>query len=259
MFNKKKIASLLLAGVMTASLAVPAFAADDPPENTIIVSGQYKDVDIDVTLSTQAGKVFVNPYALPITVDNGKTDAAKKEVEIKNKQIVTTPMWVSNESTVDLDVNAQVTLTEMATGLKFTTETIAADDTNKSINAKLQMVSATAITGTSIIEQDAMDAFAKETNWASAVSLALPTAVNRSTSSTDEELKLDKMVTLKQAKVFTSGVNEGQFDQYQAGSVAFVRLDGTCTKAPKTAWAETDTFKVSIAFTFSPAVSSGNG
>ena len=48
--NTKRFASTVMAGVLTLSLAVPAFAASTQPKNSTVVEGTYKEIPIAVEI-----------------------------------------------------------------------------------------------------------------------------------------------------------------------------------------------------------------
>jgi len=61
-------------------------------------------------------------------------------------------------------------------------------------------------------------------------------------------VEMSNILTLKKAKMKV----DGTFDEYNAGSIALVRLSGNCVASPNSAWAATDKFSTTIAYTFAP-------
>lgn len=254
----KRIISTALSAAMALSLSVPAFAADTKPNTSTVINGTYTEAVIDVVVP-QTGNAFINPYGLGTSVDKS-TGAA---VAIKG-QIVTAPMYIVNNSGLDLDVGAVITpeLGANAT-MKFATastkgtpdkdETDAdyvAPATSKSAYVIAQGVaSKTAVASDTIEDTDVdniLDEYALDATWTSAVSSA-PLTV--SSTGVAKPVEVTKFATLKKATLD----NDGVVTAYGAGSIMLYRLTGDCVKSPKDAWAETDTFKVNMAFTFAPA------
>jgi hypothetical protein len=244
MFNKygKKIMSLAMASAMVASMAVPAFAAD----KTTTVNVTYAETPISVTVPTQ-GSAQINPYGLPVTVTTTGSSTASK---ITGQQIVTTPMAIKNDGDVALTVGAKVVTT--ATGLTIVNKAPTAKTTEKQAFVQLQMVASTA-TGDSTnkatdIEDKIFSESADSSTWENATSLTL---VGVTTESPDAVATASEMATLAASKV-TKGTS-GDTIEYQAGSIVLLRLTGTVTQNPTTAWAAADKFSSVITYTFQPA------
>lgn len=255
---KKRILSCAMAGVLAMSLAVPAFAAggdadaDPAPTNTkTTITGAYEEADIDVVVPT-AGNVVINPYGLGVTV----TTSEGVKVNIAG-QIMTAPLAIKNKTDLNLSVGATVVavLPEDATMKLNTSSTKGTPDlaedaegyvapaTGKNAFVKLDVVAApNAVSGDEddTLADNIIKEYAKEANWAKANSVVVGTK-----AATGENL-----ATLKKANVDTT---DGSFTSYAAGSIALFRLSGDCVTAPKTPWAETDTFTVNVAFSFTPA------
>jgi hypothetical protein len=246
MFNKygKKIMSLAMASAMVASMAVPAFAANETKITTT-----YKDVTISVTVPTDTTDAWINPYGLPMSV---KTTGSQTESKITGQQIVTTPMAIKNDGDVALSVGAKV-VTE-PTGLTIVSKAPTAKTTDKQAFVQLQMVASTA-TGDKTdkandIEDTIFSESAKSSTWANATSLTL---VAKTTESPDAAATSSEMATLAASKV-TAGTGGGADKiEYQQGSVVLVRLTGTVTQDPTTAWTTSDQFVSTITYTFKPA------
>ena len=256
--NTKRIVSTALSAAMALSLSVPAFAADTKPNTETVINGTYTEAVIDVVVP-QTGNAFINPYGLGTSVTKS-TDA---EVAIKG-QIVTAPMYIINNSGLDLDVGAVITpeLGANATMKLATASTKGTPDkdetapdyvapaTTKSAYVIAQGVaSAVASNGEELADTDIdkiLDEYALDATWDAAESSA-PLTV--SSTGVAKPVEVTKFATLKKATIDASGA----ITKHEAGSVMLYRLTGDCVKSPKDAWAETDTFKVNMAFTFSPA------
>lgn len=91
----KKIVSAAMALAMTASLAVPAFAA---ASNTTEITGTTQAPTITVTVPA-TGAVTVNPYKMEVTVNSNQV----------TDQIISAPMYVENSSDVPLVFDVTVT------------------------------------------------------------------------------------------------------------------------------------------------------
>jgi hypothetical protein len=245
----KKLMSLVLAGAMVASLAVPAFAAtsDDggsTDNRTTNVTATYQDVSIAVWVPTTA-TVYVNPYALPVEI--GK-DADDNAIKAENQQIVTKPLVIKNQSEVALDIN--VSYTSAVKG-NFTFATAAIDDTNTK-NAGfvyLDVQQATSLTGADADVTDAAIATAwKDVTWDEYSSTAKNEVLLKATTTAVSQTGVGTLAkpTLDDA---------GAFSEYAAGSIAFVGITGSCVTSPKTAWTTKDGFTVKLAFTFTPNTS----
>jgi hypothetical protein len=244
----KKIGSLALAGVMAASLSIPAFAS----ENTTEVETTYKPITIAVTVPA-TGTAVINPYGLPIEYNLGTTGQSSynvKKVEIKGQQITTTPMAIKNNGKTELNVYATVTSEiPRGSGVEFVYD--VADDTyvteadSKQVQVKLQAVAST-LSSYSISDDDIIYDVAKDTSWSGAKSLML----NKDGAAESGKTAL---ATLK-AVTATAEENNGKTN-YDAGSIAYIRLTGVVAEDPEDPWTESDGFTTTIAFTFKPASS----
>jgi hypothetical protein len=241
--------SLVLAGAMAASLAIPAFAADGEDEettaeNTIKVTGTYQAVDIDVTVPTE-GTLYINPYALPVAI--GK-DADDKDVKV-SAQIVTKPLTIKNQSDVNLDINLTASAT-VAGNLALATAPVAAPATETKNSAFIYVAieSASTLKG----EEDAVTDAAIATAYAA----QQWTEYNTTTVPSNVLALSAKGASKTGMGVLTAAKTDdsGDFSEYDEGSIAFVGITGNCAQAPKTAWATTDGLTATLAFTFTPHV-----
>jgi hypothetical protein len=250
MLNHKRIMSLVLAGAMAASLAVPAFAAetteekkDDSANNQTKITATYEAVTIDVDVPT-TGTIQINPYGLPVSI--GK-DADDKDVKVQ-EQIANKPLTLKNKSEVDLNVSASVT-TAINSGSDMTlaTAALSSTDTAKKAFVYLDIVGTTlagAKDDDAVADAAITAAYGKQT-WTT----YSETATNVVVLSASKAVSKSDMVTLTKA---TMDADSGEFSEYQSGSIAFFRLNGNVVQSPKTAWATTDGFTATIAFTFIP-------
>jgi hypothetical protein len=237
----KRIMSLSLAALTTASLATSALAAT--VNTTMKVSAAYKTVTINVTVPTADVAATINPYALPIEI--AKSDNSKVKI---SGQIVTTPTSIANDSDFDLSVGA--TVTTAVTGVTLSSTKLTKTNTGKDIYAQLQLVASSA-TGEKTTDADSISdtvitESAKDTTWDSATSVTLTADAAGVTK--------DGLVTLKAATLGTTTGGDST-TTYNKGSVALVRVTGSVVESPSTAWAEADKFVTTIAYTFKPASS----
>ena len=129
----KKFASLALAGVMTASLAVPAFASETE------ITGTYTAPDIAVEVTPSAA-AFINPLGLDIEVATGVT--------VSGRQIISAPMTIKNQSAMDLQVDASMTATiNEGSDMRFVGTTTGGAGSTKTAFAYLQATQAKDLTG----------------------------------------------------------------------------------------------------------------
>jgi membrane-associated protease RseP (regulator of RpoE activity) len=232
----KKIMSLALAALTTASLAIPALAEDNTT-NTTTVTGAYEEIAIAVTVPT-TGTVSINPYGLPVELK--KSESSTKTAKVTGQQIVTQPMYISNEGDVALTVGATVTTT--AKNFDLVDAKPADTVTDKQAYINLEMVqSANKSLSDDTAKDKIIDEYATDSTWTSATQLTL---------SSDDVTKED-MATLAASKV--SGSGSDKTVTYNVGSIVLFRLAGNVVTKPDTAWTTSDSLTAKIAFTFTPA------
>jgi hypothetical protein len=232
----KKILSLALASATVASLAAPAFAAD----NSTVITAAYEEISIDVTVSP-TGTATINPYGLPIKFT--KSDGSTKTAAVEGEAIVTTPLSIKNNSESKLKVSATVTTVNgKNSGIEFVSAAPASTVTSKQAFVQLQLKKS-AKTGTAgnTLEDLLADEFVTAATWT--------TPDGAVTLSTDDPVTGKDLVTLEK---YDS--NNG----YVANSIALFRLGGKVVEDPDEAWTTKDTFTTTIAFTFKPDTSSGS-
>lgn len=260
--KNKKIVSLALAGTLALSLVAPAFAASN---NSTVITGAYQDIQIDVTVPAAATAV-VNPYGLPIEFTESDDTTTH---EITGRQITTAPLYIANNTALDLDVS--VTVTGKTTGsLKFSATTNV-DSTTPANNAFVYLQG-------SPIELTAQEAniTSKADDAESLSDLVLNKVVAWDAAEYSEDTDVvvgttkvtkDQFVTLKGAAVTAATADDAAFATYKTGSLAMIRLAGDLSPVLKTPWKESkaessagagdavvgDGFEVTVAYTFAPA------
>jgi hypothetical protein len=240
----KKIGSVALAGAMACSLSIPAFAA---AKNSTSVTATYAEIPIEVTVS-DTGTATINPYGLPVKLTVDKTTKT-----VSGQKIVTTPLSIKNNGETDLSVNASVSVKNgTKSGIEFVKQSLTSANTGKQIYAYLEVAGTTVTSpvddATTTLDEDILTAFTTDSTWATSQKVVL---------NADEAQKGEGLATLAAATVATTQDSEGKdvtTVTYNSGSIAVFRIGGEVVKAPADgAWATSDTFTTTIAFTFEPA------
>lgn len=270
----KKTLAVLCAGALMFALAVPTFAADATNGSIqngteIVFTGALADENkVSVSVLTALKKLYVNPYGLPYSIENGTVmipnpdfDDTQPEDEDNPKmkpsgdtiqEGSTTSGWFSNtaairnESTTALDISVTMRTTEQGNVKVAASETTnPADNT---LYGKFEIVTATYDTKTKLI---------KPGDWASAESLAIPAGsgtAGQPGTPTKQNVPND---------FFLPGAVAGTDDlgkpTLAPAYVAF-RLRGFAVFGSNSAaaaggvdtWGEGDVANVSVAFSFSP-------
>lgn len=225
--NMKRFASTVMAGALTMSLAVPAFAAD----SQTVITATYAETALDVVVPANTNAT-INPYGLPVTMEDGLTTISGQPITIP------TPLTVQNQSSVALKMGAKITTTvETGMTLEATDGGDYDGNTNKELYVEFQAFE-TAFDGTSILDPTkAGPAWAglKDDGAALSVTLKTTAAVDTATDGTGSIV-----------------LREGKDSLAQAGGIAFVRLSGKVAK--KATWATTDKLVATITYSFEPAV-----
>ncbi len=223
--NMKRFASTVMAGALTLSLAVPAFAAD----NETVITATYAETTLEVSVPADTAAT-INPYGLPVTMADATTVLSGQPITIA------TPLMIENQSPVALKVDASITTT--VTGLALaTTKTSVAGGTAKEVYAEFQAFEAAGIDGAA-----ALDPTTTNPAWAAL---------------TDDDAVLTATLSSTAAATTTGDLVLREGDEAgmaQDGSIAFVRLSGVAAKKPTTAWATTDKLVATITYSFEPAV-----
>jgi hypothetical protein len=237
MLNSKKIASLGLALAMAATMAVPAFA--DDAGNSTVMEGTYTEPEISVVVPAK-GTVAVNPYGLPVTFTSSGASAT-----VRNQQLVTAPMTLRNSGDTALDAYVTAsTVVPQGSNVTFVASD-PKDETTPSIYMRLEAVQSAKSGYGEDLEKDLIEEFAADATWTGVTPVYFDATGAIGTKT--------KLVTLTELDPDTG--------KYQAGSIAQIRLAGLVTEDPSTtAWATTDTFTTTLAFTFkcSPVAASSD-
>lgn len=248
--NTKRFASTVMAGVLTLSLAVPAFAADSSANNTsTVISGTYAEIPISVEVPT-TGTAQINPYGLPVTL----TKSDDKTVDLVGQQITTKPLSVKNQGNVKLDMDATLAVIP-----KGDVSIAASADTDKGISVTLEVAAMNDATLAVASDSERLadliiDKFAADATWTDVTELSAPAAAKAATtvtpaSSTDSG-NTSPMAVLGAVTQKAEGFNYGNT------SIALFRLTGELAEEPDTsgAWKEADGFTATIVFKFTPTL-----
>lgn len=249
----KKISALFLTGAMTLALAAPAFAAD---ANTTVIDGQFKAITIDVSVPA-TGSAIINPYSMPVKAvadDASKTELT--EVTTAGK-IATNPLVIYNKTTTNLSVGATVTAeVPSASGLEIVSVPVKDTATDKQAQVYLEAVRDTSLKKTDVAAAGATTICGVNgANVIKAFNKWEPTTFNKSAKNQipvipGEESIKEGIAIMSAGK--TTGTGSSATTDPEPGSFVLVRLAGTVAKNPETKWAATDTFKVNVAFSFTP-------
>lgn len=238
--NTKRFASTVMAGVLTLSLAVPAFAASTQPKNSTVVEGTYKEIPVAVEVPT-TGTAQINPYGLPVTI----TKSDDKTVSLVGQKITTQPLSIKNQGTTKLDVNASVTV---ATKGDVSIGTTAGTDKMIAVSLEVAPMSDDTLAVASDSEKLAdllIDKFADAASWKNAAKVNVTAADTAADSA--NTLAVLGAVTPK-----AEGFN------YSKNSIALFRLTGDLAAEPEDTsgaadpWKETDGFTATVVFKFTP-------
>lgn len=238
--NTKRFASTVMAGVLTLSLAAPAFAASTQPKNSTVVEGTYKEIPISVEVPT-TGEAQINPYGLPVTL----TKSDGKTVNLVGQKITTQPLSIKNQGTTKLDVNASVTVAE-----KGDVTIGATAGTDKTIKVSLEVApmndETLAVASDSEKLADLLiDKFADAASWENAAEVEV-TAADTAADSADT-LAVLGAVTPK-AEGFNYGKNSIALFRL-TGDLAAEPVDGSSVADP---WTSDDGFTATVVFKFTP-------
>lgn len=246
---KNRILSGAMAGVLALSLAVPAFAA----ANTTTITSTYQAITIDVVVPP-TGTAQINPYGLPIEVPKS---GGTTKVPFNNQKIMTQPTAaIMNKMAIDLNVNASVTgavaalpTGSTATPMKLAIEPLTADVTAKSVFAYVQAKTSTqtGAADTATVHTIADGLIDEYAAWTQAYNADKDILVKVGTETKEN------FITLKAAKM---DATTGAFDEFNAGSIAMIRVTGDVVASPREAWTADDSFTAAIAYTFIPAPAS---
>lgn len=226
----KKMTALLLAVVMSLSLAATAFAVD------ATISDAAKGANVKVTGTTtvptiklvvpSSAAVVLNPYAMKLNSDlSGAVDTSGT---VQSK-VISPVYFIQNQSNIDIKVG--VTATGTATGVTFAKASVAAVE-NKDKQAFVQMV----MKG---IEKDDYDGHAS-----TPVTLDPDADKKLVLAATAASLKADDQITLV--------AGDGTALAASGNAVLAFQFQGDTSKTPITPWSNKDVVGATLAFTFAP-------
>ena len=245
--KRKKLLSLILALAMAFSLALPAFAEDpdpsatDPDPSTGSDSGSggsaggaatntSQSLNMTSTTNTgvinftmaSAGAVVLNPYQLKVTTQTDTTGTYR--------QVYSPAVMCTNKSTFPLSIEASFTGTVPEGVTLLTTGAPAANATDKQVF----------LYG----EFGVSDSATEEPTWATAYNKSAANQVVVDKAASEDGVAPSKKNVAKLAAASNDSPNYLWF-----------KFDGAATKAPTTAWLETDTVGVAVALTLHSVVS----
>lgn len=256
--NLKRFASTVMAGVLTLSLAVPAFAASTQPANSTVITGGYDEIPISVEVPT-TGTAQINPYGLPVevTLSTGGT------VSLTGQKITTQPLSVKNQGSVKLDMDASLLVIP-----KGDVAIAANKDTGKTIKVDLEVAAMNddelaVLSDNERLPDLLIQKFADDANWENATTLAAPAVAKSATTGTASK-STDTGNTSPMAILGAATVNAGAgTTTYAADSIALFRLTGDLAQEPVTGtapnttddpWKAADGFTATIVFKFTPHI-----
>lgn len=256
--NMKRFGSVIMAGALALSLAVPAFA-----DKTVTIDGGYEAIPISVSVPT-SGTAQINPYGLP--VDFTLSDTITK-VNVSGQQITSAPLSIRNQGVTKLAVNA--TLAVDTSGTDNSVEVVKADLTTqkgKEINLALQVAGLSdnkyAVSSLdTTLEDNIIKAFADTATWANANSLK---AENTASGTALADAAVAKSASAL-AVLGAASEGAGGLITYGKDSIAVFRLTGKLNESPVKAgasagdpdvddpWTTNDKFSATVVFKFKPA------
>lgn len=258
--NLKRFGATIMAGVLTLSMAVPAFAADTPA-GQVVISGSYEDIPISVSVPT-TGTAQINPYGLP--VEFALSDTITK-VSVSGEQITSVPLSIRNQGATKLSVNATLAVDTSGTdnGVSVKKIGLTAAQKGKEINLALQVAGLNdnkyAVSSLDTdLEDNIIKAFADNATWASAKSLNAEDT-NAGTALADATVAKSASAL---AVLGAATVEAGGLVTYSKDSIAVFRLTGKLNESPVKSvsgddvddpWTAADKFSATVVFKFKPA------
>lgn len=255
--NMKRFGSVVMAGALALSLAVPAFASGATPAadpNTTKVEGAFKDIEINVVVP-ESGNAQINPYGLPVSISKADMTTA----DIVDQKITSLPLTLRNQGTVDLDVNASLLVAPKGDVSIVAAATALGTGKNVKVNlevAGLNSADYAVSTMDTTLEDKLVDAFVDDDTWTSAETLAAPAYAKGATTAPAAAKSASALATLGAA------VDEMGMVTYGNDSIAVFRLTGDVNEEPQKAatgggteddpWKENDGFTATIVFKFKP-------
>lgn len=224
----KKVATLVLAGAMALSMAVPAFAADTDLEQSTEITGTTQTPTISISVPA-TGAVVLNPYKMSVDLSEDQDGS-----EVVTNQIISATNYIKNKTDVALAVSATVTG-------KVAGEAVFATATTQGTKA--------VTTKSAFVYLEVIDTGAGEDGDATAPA----------TAPTDASWKAYDAKAVNQVLLSAKAVTKANMltvPAVAADNSSFIafRLAGDAASAPTKAWTSADTVSATIAFTFTPTV-----
>lgn len=114
----KKTLSLATAGLLMASMMVPAFATSTDPkpitdvteDTSVEYSSEVKTGTIKITMNT-SDKVYINPYGIAVKIGEkpNASDNTKMDPVNSTNQVISSTQFITNESDTGLKIATTVT------------------------------------------------------------------------------------------------------------------------------------------------------
>lgn len=267
--NMKRFGSVVMAGALALSLAVPAFATTTTPKGQVTITGTYEDIPISVSVPT-SGQAQINPYGLP--VDFTLSDTVTK-VAVSGQQITTKPLSIRNQGTTKLSVNATLAVATDGTdnGVSVKNADLQAAQKGKEINLALQVATLDDVKYAvssldTTLEDNIIKAFAADATWASAKTLKAKdtpaaTAIAAAPVAKSSDTVANGGCGGAMAALGAATVGAGDLVTYGKDSIAVFRLTGKVNESPvKTVsgsdvddpWTANDKFSAQVVFKFKP-------
>lgn len=255
----KKLGSVILAGVMTLSLSVPAFAAgstgkwDANAEDRLAVSRATEfEVEMEGTVYTPVIRVQVASKGAKLYLNTNKGDitgtvegfsegttATAIGYKFQGLGVASTPIVIRSDSDDAIAVNARVTVTH-PTGVEIAAASASSTTDKKSVYIQ---VAGTTNTGSTSITNAASVASMTEANFVT-VSASNGGVVTESNTAGTATANAQNVATIAAAKMDDGKITP----QYGA-----VMLTGSCSKptAAVGSWSEDDALSATVILTFS--------
>lgn len=251
--NMKRFGSVVMAGALALSLAVPAFATTSTPDGQVTITGSYEDIPITVSVPS-TGTAQINPYGLPVTIT--KSDGVNS-VSISGQQITSRPLNIKNQGETKLAVNASLLVAPTGDLSIIASNGSLGDGKDAKVSLEVAGLNSQDYAASSLdptLEDKLLDAFVDDATWANAKSLAAPGYAKGATA--PSAAKSASAMAVLGAATVSAGMTT-----YGKDSIALFRLTGEVVEEPNdgqstptdTPWAETDGFTATVVFKFKPA------
>lgn len=246
----KKIASLLMAGALTLSLAMPAFATSTDNSVTednrlavaratefeIEMTGEVYTPVIRVQVLSKGAKMYINPNKG--NIEGTATAFGQNETDVSYKLTglgaASTPILIRSDSDAGLAVNMSATLTAPS-GVTFVATAPTTTETDKKLLIGMQGTDGTATGAAKVTDIDSFKALTDDK-----FSISKKTTVGSGLVDTDGTASCSEICKIAAAKQADGKI----IPQYGA-----VMLAGSSAKAAK--WTENDAVSATVVLTFS--------